>query len=112
MATLLILINLCIVLIWDIFRAPQEIADSIAELLTKGKIHSVHLRKPWGCSLCMTFWTSLIITLIFCERSLEGYVMALFISLVNAYLTTYTYQFILLGEKILNKIINYINMNS
>lgn len=109
MIKILLFINIIIVLIWDIFRAPQNIADTAAEILTKGKIHHIELRKPFGCSLCITFWTSLILTYIFCETSLEGYLVATLISLINAYATKYTYSIILLFEKILDKIIWIIN---
>ena len=109
MIKVLILINLAVVVIWDIFRAPQTMADGLAELLTKGKIHSITLRKPFGCSLCITFWISLVITYLFCERSLEGFLVATLLSLLNAYMTKYTYQFISLTEKIIDKIIYNIN---
>lgn len=84
-------------------------ANMAAEIITKGRIHNVELKPPLGCSLCMTFWASLIVTYIFCEVSLQGFLVATLYALINAYATKYTYQFILLFEKILDKIIWIIN---
>ena len=106
----LILINLIVVLIWDIFKAPQEMVNRIAERVTKGKIHYVNLRKPFGCSLCITFWLSLALTYVFCERSIDGFCISTLVSLFNAFMTKYTYELILLTEKIIDKIIYNINI--
>lgn len=109
MFKILILLNLIVVIVWDIFRAPDEMAGVFMGIITKGKIKSAKLVKPFGCSLCMTFWLSLILTYVFCERSIEGFLVATLISLLNAYMTKYTYQLILLTEKLADKIIYYIN---
>lgn len=52
-------IALIITIIWDVLQVPNEIANGIAAWLTKGKVTNVLLRKPLGCSLCMTFWCTL-----------------------------------------------------
>ena len=57
------IITACIVYIWDYSGFVQECADYFMELITKGKIKHVTLRKPWGCSLCMTTWITLIVLL-------------------------------------------------
>ena len=101
--------NIVVVLIWDVFRAPQEIADRLAEIVTRGKIHTMELRKPWGCSLCMTFWLSLVLTYIFCERSIDGFLVATLLSLFNAFMTKYTYAIITTTELVIDKIIYYVN---
>lgn len=64
MVLTLFTIALIITIVWDILMFPNEIASGIASLLTKGKINNVGLGKPFGCSLCMTFWCSLIYVLV------------------------------------------------
>lgn len=59
-----IIVSCCITYIWDFVNFPQELANSLAALFTKGKIKSVELKKPFSCSLCITTWTTLIILLI------------------------------------------------
>lgn len=109
MVRTLILLNLVIVLIWDVFRAPDEMAGEFMSLITGGKIKTAKLIKPFGCSLCMTFWLSLILTFIFCERSIDGFMVSALLSLFNAFMTKYTYQVIILTERVVDKIIYLIN---
>lgn len=59
------IITLAIVYIWDWVHFPEEVASSIMNRLTNGKITNVWLSKPWGCSLCVTTWITLIILAIF-----------------------------------------------
>ena len=63
MVLTLFTIALVITVVWDVLRFPNEIANGIAAWLTKGKITNVTLIKPFGCSLCMTFWCGLIYVL-------------------------------------------------
>lgn len=64
MVLTLFTIALVITVIWDVLQFPNEIANGIAAWITRGKIRTVFLRKPLGCSLCMTFWCSLIYVLV------------------------------------------------
>lgn len=52
------------VIIIDYLDAPNEIAGTIMGYITKGKITHVRLKKPFGCSLCMSFWITFIVLLI------------------------------------------------
>lgn len=66
----LILINIIITYVWDILNYPNTIAGIIAGWLSKGRIKSVYLKAPLGCSLCMIFWSSLTYLLIFSELAI------------------------------------------
>lgn len=54
-----IIITICIVYIWDVVEFPQSLLSQLLH------IRVTVLRKPWGCSLCMTTWITLIMFLIF-----------------------------------------------
>lgn len=58
-----LIITVSIVLIWDYFGFIGEFSNYMVELFTRGKIKSIELRKPFGCSLCMSVWITLIILL-------------------------------------------------
>lgn len=58
-----LIVTCCIVYIWDYVQFPQEITNIVAGWITKGKIKHAILRKPWGCSLCMSTWITLGILL-------------------------------------------------
>jgi len=62
---LCLIITASIVYIWDWVSFPQEIANLIISKITDGKINNVELKKPLGCSLCMSTWITLVILLIF-----------------------------------------------
>lgn len=48
-----LIITFCIVYIWDYVEFPRELISQILHM-------PVELKKPWGCSLCMTTWITLI----------------------------------------------------
>lgn len=58
-----LIVSFSITYIWDFVHFPEELADRIISLVTKGKINHIELKKPLSCSLCMTTWTTLIILL-------------------------------------------------
>lgn len=57
-----IIITFSISYIWDYVNFPNEFASNIMSLILKRPV-SITLAKPFGCSLCMTTWTTLIILL-------------------------------------------------
>lgn len=57
-----IIITFSIVYIWDYVNFPEEFANRILTIILKKPVH-ITLMKPFGCSLCMTTWTTLIILL-------------------------------------------------
>lgn len=61
----LILIAVIVVFIIDISGVVNSIKSGLKWVMTKGKLNSSDYRlKPFDCSLCMNFWTSLIYLLI------------------------------------------------
>ena len=96
------IINLCIALTISIvyifhIDAPNQIVSWLADILTNGKIRHIELRKPFGCPLCLSFWTTLIILL--CTLPHYWY-----LSLVFAFSTTYIDYSITILELLLRKI--------
>lgn len=60
-----LIITASIVYIWDIVQFPNQIGNYIVSKISKGKLNNIELKKPLGCSLCMTTWITLIIIIIF-----------------------------------------------
>lgn len=79
----ILLIALITVFGLDVSGFYQEITTIISGWLTNGKIKKPITLKPFSCSLCMTFWVSLIYILILGAFSLP---MLAYVCLV-AYLT-------------------------
>lgn len=102
MVLTLFTIALVITVVWDVLQFPNEIANGIASWLTRGKITNVTLSKPFGCSLCMTFWCSLIYVLVTNGFvSISTFITNLAICLLVAYSTTYIQMTINLINKFL-----------
>lgn len=57
----LLLITLITVFIIDLSGIIDELEHSLSKWLNK---KSVHIPKPFSCSLCMTWWTGLIYLLV------------------------------------------------
>ena len=85
-----LIVMVSIVLIWDWFNAPNEIASQLMNWLSKGKITRVELKKPWGCPLCMCWWISWIYLLITLPFTWHYFLIGVGLSLGNALLTKYT----------------------
>lgn len=83
--------------------APNQISSRFVELLTKGKIKTVYLKKPFSCPLCMTFWISFFY-LCFHIHSFQDFVFALFLSILNAFLTKPILYTIQVFERFISKI--------
>lgn len=60
--------------------------------------------KPFTCSLCMTFWTSLIYLIIIGKLSLLTFLFAC----ANSYLTTTYYQMMMTGKMMVDKLFEFI----
>lgn len=74
----LFLIQVICVLIIDISGFADEIKCLISRFITNGKIETNRfVIKPFFCSLCMTWWMSLIYILIVGKLSLFSITMAL-----------------------------------
>lgn len=97
-----LIITTSIVIIWDYFNAPQEMINQLVNWWTGGKITSVILKKPYGCSLCLSFYTTLIVLLCFNWKLAP-------MALVFAWSTPYILTICQLLDKIVVKILTYLN---
>ena len=108
----LLLINLFISLVYYL-NAPQEIANRFMEILTKGKVNKVELKKPLGCPTCMCNWLSFFYLLI--VMPIGSFILICTFSVLNGFLTKfglYAIQLIdqlishlaMLFERLINKI--------
>lgn len=100
----LILINIIITYVWDILNYPNTIAGMLTALFTKGRIKSVELKAPLGCSFCMIFWISAIYLLI-CKLAL---LPAIAIGLVCAFSSKITLYSITILDSIIDKVFRYL----
>lgn len=100
----LILINIIITYVWDILNFPNIIVSNLTALLTKGRIKTVELKAPLGCSFCMIFWTSAIY-LLFCKLAL---LPAIAIGLGCAFSSKITLYSITILDSIIDKVFRFI----
>lgn len=66
----ILLIGLIMVFALDISGFYQEITTIISGWLTNGRIKKPIMIKPFSCSLCMTFWLSLIYVIVMNQFSI------------------------------------------
>lgn len=101
----LILINLSIVFLIDQSGFIQEFKSWLKKLLTNGKMKdSNYSIKPFDCSLCMTFWVSIIYLLIINGLTIESFALVC----VSAWLTTFTNDIYIVVKETWTKLINKI----
>lgn len=92
-----LIVMFSITVIWGYLDVPNEIASKIMNFFTGGKIKRVELKKPIGCTLCMTFWSTLVILLIMSPKWC-------WMSLLYALGTKYTLYIIELVDRALVKL--------
>ena len=102
----IVLIHLIIMIVWKRLDFPNEFASNAMRLITKGKIKSVELKKPFGCGLCMTFWITLIYMLIFYIDF--GLLNIISVCLLSAILVDYSYNLLKLIEELFSTIISLV----
>ena len=103
-----LIVMVSIVLIWDWFNAPNEIASQLMNWLSKGKITRVELKKPWGCPLCMCWWISWVYLLITLPFTWHYFLIVVGLSLLNALLTKYTLYIIETIDLVLCKLLGWL----
>ena len=103
-----LIVMVSIVLIWDWFNAPNEIASQLMNWLSKGKITRVELKKPWGCPLCMCWWISWVYLLITLPFTWHYFLIGVGLSLLNALLTKYTLYIIETIDLVLCKLLGWL----
>jgi hypothetical protein len=96
----LILINLIITYVWDIIGFPNTIASLVADWISGGRIKSVILKPPLGCSFCLIFWISIGYLLI------TGFPLlpAVAVSLLNAYASKISLYGFSITDKLIDKL--------
>ena len=99
-----LIVTACIVYIWDYVVFPQEFANMVAGWLTGGKIKHMVLNKPWGCSLCMSTWLTLIILL--CAKELAYTPLCL----VYGWSTQYILVIFNLIDNLITKVLGWIDL--
>lgn len=109
----LLTLNLATSLIWGYFDAPQQITNRLVEIISRGKIKKVELKKPLSCMGCSTVWLSFIYLLF--ALPFNQIILICVLSATNGFLTkfsSYTIQLIdqllshlaILFERLINKI--------
>ena len=83
----------------------NEFKSWLKKLLTNGKMKdSNYSIKPFDCSLCMTFWVSLIYLLVINGLTIESFVLVC----LSAWLTTFTNDIYIVVKEMWTKLINKI----
>ena len=101
----LLLINLIISYIIDISGVMDSIKSFLKRILTKGKMSDPNYSiKPFDCSLCMTFWVSLLYVYLIGQFSIYG----LFLACANSYVVQFSKDLYLLIKDIFVKVLDLI----
>ena len=101
----LLLINLILSYIIDISGVVDSIKSTIKKVLTKGKMSDPNYSiKPFDCSLCMTFWISLIYVYLVGQFGIYG----IFLACINSYIVQFSKDLYLLIKDIFAKVLDLI----
>lgn len=110
---ILLLINFIFVELIDRQNVPNKIANYIAKRLTNNTLTNVWVNRPFSCSYCMTFWTSLIYLLTLNPFTFFWLIVSVSIALVSSIYTRLIYyilSFIDLSiELVFNKLHKWIS---
>ena len=95
----LLLINLFISLVYYL-NAPQDMANRFMEVVTKGKVKRVELKKPLGCPTCLCNWLSFIYLLI--TMPISSFILICTFSVLNGFLTKFGIYMIQLIDQLVS----------
>ena len=101
----LLLIGVIVTFCIDTSGFYREFTSMISGWLTKGVIKKPIMKKPWCCSLCMTFWCGLAYIIISNCFSIQ---MVAYLCLV-AYFTPIYNDLMILAKDLIIKIITKLN---
>jgi hypothetical protein len=106
----LIFISILITIVWDYLNYPNELASLIMDKLTNGRIKTVYLDKPLGCSLCVTTIISWVYLAFSCITwtSFTSIVYYTLLAVINGCMTKYIFYIIILIDKTIDKIMIFI----
>lgn len=92
------IIAVCIVYVTDVLGAINNIGSEIARIITRNRVTNIQFKaKILNCSLCQTFWVTLIVLLLTHPKYC-------FMSLVYAFITPYILYSLQLVDNILTTI--------
>ena len=95
------LLSVIIVFIVDVSGVIDEMETALAKWL---KVKSVHIPKPWSCSLCLSFWGGLITLFVMGGFNLLNFSIVCMISM----LTPVTYNILILLRESLLRIVGWL----
>lgn len=95
----LIFINLFISLVYYL-NAPQEMTDRLIEIVTRGKVKRVELKKPWSCACCICNYLSLIYLLI--VMPFKEIILICLLAVLNGFLTKFVTYLIQLTDQLIS----------
>ena len=102
----LIFINIAIVFLIDQSGFINEFKSWLKKVLTKGKMSDPgYSLKPFDCSLCMTFWVSLIYLLVFKELTVVGFMLVCLSSWFSQFTNDLFNMFKAVWVKLIDKIL-------
>ena len=99
-----LLIAVIFVIAIDIAKFWEQFSGYISSLITKGKSHKPLDIKPFNCSFCLTFWTSVFYMIIVNEFSILNTAYIIFIAYMTGIIYEILVKFYDLIIKILRKI--------
>lgn len=101
------MINFIIVEVVDRQNLPNTIVNFFVKLFTNNTFTNVWVRKPFSCSYCLTFWTSLIY--LFCVISPTSFITIIVLSLINAIFTKVTYYILMMFDLFIELVFNWLH---
>ena len=103
----LIFINIAIVFLIDQSGFINEFKSWLKKVLTKGKMSDPgYSLKPFDCSLCMTFWVSLIYLLVFQGiNCIKGFMLVCLSSWLSQFTNDLFNMFKAVWVKLIDKIL-------
>lgn len=103
----LFLIGLCLTYIIDLSGISSTINKVIWRLKNRYKpMPDDYQAKPFTCSLCMTFWISLIYLLVYNRGNLT--ILGIALACCNSFLTTTYVQLLITSKAIIDKLIGWL----
>lgn len=92
------IIAVCIVYVTDVLNAINSIGSEVARIVTRNRVTDIQFKaKILNCSLCQTFWCTLVVLLCTSPKYC-------FMSLVYAFITPYILYSLQLVDNILTTI--------
>lgn len=72
---------LCVAVVWVVVLDLSGFVEEMERILSKKWKRIVRIRKPWSCSLCMSWWTGLLYLLITSKIAITSVAVLALVSL-------------------------------